>query len=84
MESDLRRWMRLVEDGGPTDEESHQIAFDDKCDQIRSQGREAFEQGEAKTASPYKTHPEPHFHNAWVGGWAEAKLESMFGPMRPS
>lgn len=61
-------------------DEARQNTFDDKLDQIRAEGREAFAQGVAKTASPYISDPESHFHHTWVGGWSEAKLDSMFGP----
>lgn len=71
---DLKQWIRLCE----SEDEIAQNQFDDQIERIRAEGREAFAAGILKTASPYKEHVQPHFNNAWIGGWAEAKLDSLF------
>lgn len=57
-----------------TADEKRQNDFDDKLEAIRSEGAAAYFRGDPKTDNPYAGDPEPHFENAWMGGYAEAQL----------
>jgi ribosome modulation factor len=59
---------------------TRQVAFDEALDRIRDEGGQAYLDGLAREDNPYADHPEPHFRNAWRGGWAEACLGIWDGP----
>jgi ribosome modulation factor len=67
----------MSEDMSLSDDEQAQNAFDDQLERIRLEGQTAFANSIPRNASPYKTHPQRHFHHSWAGGWAEANLQML-------
>jgi len=59
---------------GVTDPVARQALFDAEVERISAEGTDAHEAGVSVEANPYRDNPEPHFRNAWRGGWSEAAL----------